>query len=77
MTVLPGTQLPQVEVDSLVRWLTASLYGGANVLVVVGDGIDDAYLRMGKYMFPRFFGWFRAATYRIVSLRVYENGWKK
>lgn len=58
MTVLPGTQLPQVEVDSLVRCLTASLYGGANVLVVVGDGIDDAYLRMGKYMFLCLFGWF-------------------
>lgn len=44
ITVCPGNQLPHVVVDREVKCLTASVYAGAYVLVVVGDGIDVAYL---------------------------------
>jgi hypothetical protein len=44
MAVCPGSQLPHVVVDSEVKCLTASVYAGAYVFVVVGDGIDVAYL---------------------------------
>lgn len=46
ITVSPGNQLPHVVVDSDVKCLTASVYAGAYFLVVVGEGIDVAYLEI-------------------------------
>lgn len=45
ITVSPGSQLPHVVVDKEVKCLTASVYAGAYFFVVVGEGIDVAYLK--------------------------------
>lgn len=45
ISVWPGSQLPHVVVAGVVvRCLTASEYGAAYVLVVVGAGTEVAYL---------------------------------
>lgn len=55
MTVCPGTQLPQVVVDTLVICFDASVNAGAYVLVVVGEGIEIAYRTVSLNVYEK--GW--------------------